>query len=66
MILGAVEVEGKWYFQAKNEAGEDISIADLITRCEPSKINAELKRRKRYVIWHKQLVENEEESIRCG
>lgn len=52
MILRAVEVEGKWYFPAKNEAGEDTSIADPINRCEPSKINAELKRRKRYVIWH--------------
>ena len=56
MILGALGVKGKWCFQAKHVAGVDNSLAGLITRCEPSKINAELKRQRPDVIWRKQLV----------
>ena len=43
-ILGALEVKGRWRFQAKHVAGVDSSLPGLITRCEPSRINAELKR----------------------
>ena len=48
-------------FQAKHVSGVDRSLADLITRCEPSKINAELKRRRPDVNWRKQVVGGEEE-----
>ena len=43
-ILGALEVRGKWCFQAKHVVGVDNSLAHLITRCEHSRVNAELKR----------------------
>ena len=40
-ILGALDVRGKWCFQAKHVAGVDNnSLADLITRCEYSRVNA--------------------------
>ena len=45
-ILGALEVRGKWCFQAKHVAGVDNSLAELITRCEHSRVNEELKRRR--------------------
>ena len=49
-ILGVLEVKRKWCFQAKHVAGVDNSLADLITRCEHSRINAELKLRDRMLI----------------
>ena len=51
-ILGALEIRGKWCFQAKHVAGVDNSLADLITLCEHSRVNAELKRRRPDVDWH--------------
>ena len=41
-ILGALEVKGKWCFQAGHVSGMDNSLAGLITRYEPNMINAEL------------------------
>ena len=41
-ILGALEVRRKWCFQAKHVAGVNDSLADLITRCEHSRVNEEL------------------------
>jgi len=32
-IPGALEIEEKWYFQAKHVAGVDNSLADMINRC---------------------------------
>ena len=59
--LGALEVKGKCCFQAKHVAGVDISLADLITRCEPSRINAELKRQRPDGNWREQVMGREEE-----
>ena len=47
-ILGALEVKEKWYFNAKHVAGVENTLADLITRCERSKINMELKGRRKW------------------
>ena len=60
-ILGALEVKGKWCFQIKYVAGKDNSLADLITRCEPSRFNAELKRQRPDVNWREQVMRREEE-----
>ena len=57
--LGALEVKGKWCFQAKHVVGVDNYLADLITRCEHSKINAELNRRRPDGNWHEQMVGGE-------
>ena len=40
-IIGALEVRGKWCFQAKHVAGVDNSLAGLITRCEHNRGNEE-------------------------
>ena len=48
-------------FQANHVAGVDNSRADLVTRCEPSRINAELKRRRPDVNWREQVIGREEE-----
>ena len=45
-ILGAVEVRGKWCFQAEHVVGVDKYLADLITHSEHSRVNAELNRRR--------------------
>ena len=55
-ILDALELEGRWRSQAKYVAGVDNSLADLITRCEPSRINAELKRQRPDVNWREQVM----------
>ena len=60
-ILGALEVKRKWCFQAKHVAGMYNSLADLITRCEPSRINAELKCQRPDVNWCEQVMGGEEE-----
>ena len=60
-ILRTLEVRGEWCFQAKNLAGVDNSLADLIIRCEHSRVNAELKRRKLDVDWREQVMGKEKE-----
>ena len=64
-ILGALEVRGKWCFQAKHVAGVDNSLADLTTRCEHSRVNEELKHRRPDVDWHEQVM-GEEEEQKCS
>ena len=59
-ILGALEVK-KWCFQARHVADVGNSLADLITCCEPSRINAELKRQRPNVNWREQVIGGEEE-----
>ena len=54
-ILGALEVK-KWCFQARHVADVGNSLADLITCCEPSRINAELKRLRPDVNWREQVM----------
>ena len=60
-IPGVLEVKRKWCFQATHVADVDNSLPDLITRCEPSRINAELKRQTPDVYWRKQVMRGEEE-----
>ena len=60
-ILGTLKVGGNWCFQAKHVAGVDNSLADLITRCEHSRVNAELNRRRPDVDWREQVMGGEEE-----
>ena len=43
-ILGELEVKGQWGFQVKPVVGMNSYLASMIARCEPRKINAELKR----------------------
>ena len=64
-ILGALEVRGGWCFQAKHVAGAENVLADLITRCEPDKINAELKRLRPDVDWREQVM-GAEEKEKCS
>ena len=55
-ILGALEVRGKWCFQAKHVAGVDNYLADFITRCLHIRVNAELKRQRPDVDWREQVM----------
>ena len=50
-ILRALEVKGKLCFHARHVASVNNSLTNLITLCEPSVINAELKRRRLNVNW---------------
>lgn len=63
-ITGLLELKGTRCFQAKHVVGVDKSLADLITRCEPSKINAELNRRRSDVPWCEQVMGREEKCLR--
>ena len=59
-VLGALEVKGKWCFQAKHVAGVHNSLANFLNRCEHSKINAEIWRQRPDVNWCEQVMAGEE------
>ena len=52
-------------FLSQARGGSGNSLADLITRCEHSRVHAELKRRRPDVDWHEQVM-GEEEEQKCS
>ena len=69
-IVGVLEVKGRWSFQAKHVAAVDNSLARLITRREPSRIDTELNHQRLDVNWREQVMGGEEEEkcsviLRC-
>lgn len=59
-ILRALEIRGKWHFKLKHVAGKENVLADLIARCEPNKIDAELKHRRPDFNWREQVMVRDE------